>query len=133
METVKWKHKIECTETVESLRPCIVCLEPTRHRHKVVRTDWNSGGSTAPVCPKCCKEDIKPRTLAPSIRSRYMVKRLHCLKCGFMGPERRFKIFQASPWLTCPNCKVRKHKDAQDRHKVFSRIYTVPREFKEGQ
>jgi len=128
MKPIHYKKKIICNDTETSLLPCGVCLQPTRHRHKIVNIDWNWGGSSIPICEDCCKNpEIKP--VPPSVKDQYMLKRMLCLICNHLGREIDFKRFRSSHWLICPNCKTRKNKDAKDRSKAFRKVFLIPREF----
>lgn len=124
------KQSIMCSITVENLKPCIICMNPTRHRHSihvVGESSWRTGTKTA-VCEDCCNgAETKP--VPPSIRNRYMMKKVYCLHCGFMGDETLFKRWKSSTWYTCPNCNTKKEIKGKDRYKSMQRIFVVAREF----
>jgi len=125
---VESKAKIHCSETVESLLPCMVCLAPTRHRHMKQYKGRNyPEGSMVAICEDCCKEP-NTKTIPPGTRSRYMERMMRCIKCKHTDKEIKFKRFKVSTWLTCLNCGIKKNKDAKDRIKFFQRIFVYPRE-----
>jgi len=126
-----WEHKIVCSNTVESLRPCIVCLTLTRHRHKVEAVafrGWSTGGTA--ICEDCCK-DPGVKSIPPGVRDSHLQKMIHCKKCGYLGPDKEFKKFKASPWMFCPNCNAKKNQKALDRFRTFLKVFVVAREFRE--